>query len=255
MNGWNGLCNHISSLERVAVSFSGGFDSTVLLAAAVKALPDDHIAVFADVPMLSERQRRIAADVANEIGANIVTVRLGWDDVPDIRENTAERCYLCKKAIYSHVRGIASENGYSVCLDGENASDVSDERPGRRAASEFNILSPLKDLGIGREASRAMFNDLDLNVNVQKETCMATRFPSGTSFTDADLRMIEECEDVIRNISGVQQIRMRMSNGIANLFTSPDTIDLLTDNEDELRSILLKNGICDMNIDRKGYEG
>jgi len=242
-------------MGKVVVSFSGGFDSTVLLAAAVKMLPDDHIAVFADVPMLSERQRRIVADVADELGANMITVRLGWDDLPDIRKNTAERCYLCKKAIYSQVRRIASNNGYSMCLDGENASDVSDERPGRRAASEFEISSPLKDLGIGREASRTMFGDLDLNANVQKETCMATRFPAGTPFTDADLRMIEECEDIIRNISGVRQIRMRMNNGVANLFTAPDVIHLLMKKEDELRSILLKMGILDMNIDPKGYEG
>jgi len=100
-----------------------------------------------------------------------------------------------------------------------------------------------------------MFSDLNLNVNVQKETCMATRFPAGTRFNDADLRMIEECEDVIRNISGVRQIRMRMSNGTANLLTSPDAIHLLIGNEDELRSMLSEKGISDMNIDRKGYEG
>jgi len=242
-------------MKRVVISFSGGFDSTVLLAAAVKMLPDDHIAAFADVPMLSERQRRIAADVAKELEANIVTVQLGWNDMPGVRDNSGERCYLCKKAIYSIVRKIASDNGYDVCLDGENASDISDERPGRKAASEFDISSPMKDLGIGRETSRSMFRDLDLNVDVQKETCMATRFPVGTPFTGADLRLIEECEDLIRNISGVRQIRMRMNNGTANLLTSPDATYLLIRKEDELRSKLSKMGITTMHIDQNGYEG
>ena len=254
MNDWNDLCDHISAMGKVAVSFSGGFDSTVLLAAAVSVC-DDHVAVFADVPMLSERQRRIAASVAEGIGANIVTVRLRWHDMPGIMNNTEERCYICKKAIYSQVSRIASENGCDVCLDGENASDVSADRPGRRAASEFGILSPLKDLGIGRDASRGMFRDLGLNVNVQKETCMATRFPYGSPFTEMGLKRIEECEELIRQISGVNQIRMRMRDGAAYLLTSPETIRLLTENETKIRSALLTKGVTDVTVDLKGYEG
>jgi uncharacterized protein len=100
-----------------------------------------------------------------------------------------------------------------------------------------------------------MFRDLNLKVNVQKETCMATRFPYGSPFTGTDLKRIEECEDLIRQISGVSQIRMRVRDGAAYLLTSPETIRLLTENEAGIRSALLAKGVTDVNIDQKGYEG
>jgi uncharacterized protein len=240
-------------MGRVVVSFSGGVDSTVLLAAAANALPDDHIAVFADIPMLSERQRIIAMNVAEELGIDTVTVKLGWDDMPGVRENTSERCYHCKRAIYSVVRRIASENGYDICVDGENSSDKSDERPGRRAASEFSIMSPLRDLGIERDSVREMFTELGLRTDVQKETCMATRISTDTPFDDSDMRLIEECEDIIRKISGVRQIRMRMYDGSAHLFTSPECIGMLLRNKNVLEKELVRNGISAVNIDLDGY--
>ena len=185
---WGLLCERLSSMKKVAVSFSGGVDSTVLLAAVVKALPDDHVAVFADLPMLSERQRAITKSVAAELKADVRYVRLGWDDIPGVSDNTEERCYLCKRGIYSSVRRVAADNGIDVCIDGENASDDGGSRPGRRAAAEFGIVSPLKELGFTRGIVRRMFSDLRLNTDVQKETCMATRIPFGVPFDDDDIR-------------------------------------------------------------------
>jgi uncharacterized protein len=248
------LCDHLSVMKKVAVSFSGGIDSTVLLAAAAEALPDSHIAVFVDVPMLSERQRIIAKSITEELGVDTVTVKLEWGDMPGVRENTPERCYFCKRAIYSAVRRIASENCYDVCVDGENSSDNSNERPGRKAAAEFGIRSPLKELNIRRDTVREMFRELHLGTDVQKETCMATRIPSGTPFNESDMKLIEECEDIIRTVSGVRQIRMRMRDGCAYLLTYPDSIDMLLREEKELSRLLMKKGIPDMKIDMHGYE-
>jgi len=247
------LCGHLSKMDGIAVSFSGGVDSTVVLAAAMRALPDDHVAVFADVPMLSERQRRITMNVANELGANAVSVKLEWDDLPGIRDNTEERCYICKRGIYSAVRRIADDNGY-VCVDGENSSDRSEDRPGRRAAGEFGIISPLKELGFSRDAVRRMFSELRLTTDVQKETCMATRIPFGVPFGDADIRFIGECEELIREIAGVRQIRMRLRDGRAHLLTSPDSVRSLMEKEEELSSMLLKRGITAVVIDADGYK-
>jgi len=255
MKEWSLLCKHMASMKKAVVSFSGGIDSTVVLAAAVEVLPEDHIAVFADIPMLSTRQRIIAQNVAKKLGTEMITVKLKWEDMPGVRDNTSEKCYFCKKAIYSEVRRTASLNGYSVCLDGENISDRSEERPGRKAASEFGILSPLRSLEFERTVVRKMFDDLQLNIDVQKETCMATRIPEGVPFDDAAIRLIEECEEIIRNISLVGQIRMRLRDGCANLLTSPDTIDMLTAKKDELSSALFMKGIHEMRIDEKGYDG
>jgi uncharacterized protein len=242
-------------MDGVAVSFSGGVDSTVLLSAVTETLPDDHVAVFVDVPMLSERQRDIAVKVAKELNASMVTVKLGHDDMPHVKENTAERCYHCKRSIYSVVSRIASERGYKICVDGENFSDRDGERPGRKAAAEFNIVSPLKELKLEREDVERMFLSLRIRTDVQKETCLATRIPAGVPFDDIDLRHIEECENAIRNISGVRQIRMRLRDGHAELFTSPGTIRLLFENEKELSCALKEKGIRSVTINTEGYNG
>ena len=251
---WKRLCDHIRSTGGAAVSFSGGVDSTVVLAAAVAALPESHIAVFADIPMISERQRRIARNVAEELGARFVSVKISWDDMPGIRSNGNDRCYICKKAIYSAVKRIASDNSFKICVDGENSSDRDDERPGRKAAAELGIVSPLKELGIGRSSVRRMFEDLRIRTDVQKETCMATRLPQGSPFGENDIRHVEECEDIIRSISGVRQIRMRLRNGDAELLTSPGETFKLIRNEKKLSSALSQKGISSIYVNEKGYE-
>jgi len=243
------------SMKRVAVSFSVGVDSTVLLAAAADALPNDHIAVFADIALLSERQRKNSYDIAARLNANIVSIELSWDDMPFVRDNGADRCYHCKRAIYSAVERIASANGYDICVDGENLSDRPEERPGRRAAVEFGIRSPLKDLGIERDVVDKMLADLRLSVNIQKETCMATRLPQSVPFTEKDVRFVEECEDIIRSISGVRQIRMRLTDSRAQLLASPDETEMLVSNEEDISSALYKKGIRKICIDMNGYRG
>ena len=250
---WGALCDHISKMNGVAISFSGGTDSTVLLAAAVETLPDDHVAVFADVPMMSDRQRTLVRKITERLSANIVIVKLDWSDLPGVRENTEGRCYFCKKAIYGAIRNVASDNGFDICADGENSSDNGAERPGRKAAEEFGIVSPFKELGIGRDVVKRMLSDLRLDLDIVKETCSATRFPTGRAFTEDDVRHVEECEDLIRNVSGVKQIRMRISHDGVRLFTSPGEMGLLVRSEKELRSALSQKGVKNVLIDDIGY--
>jgi uncharacterized protein len=216
-------------------------------------LPNDHIAIFADIPLLSERQRTTALNVAKELNAKYVVAELCWDRLPGVRENTEERCYHCKRAIYHAVTRIGYDSCFTIFADGENASDDPNERPGRKAAKEFKIVSPLKDLGFSRDIVKKMFSDLHLRTDVQKETCLATRFPYNVTLNDAELRIAEECEELIREISGVKLIRMRVNGKNAKLLALPSEIALLIAEEEKLRSALRSKGLLDVTIDKIGY--
>ncbi|MFA6804242.1 MAG: hypothetical protein WCR24_07135, partial [Candidatus Methanomethylophilaceae archaeon] len=214
----DGLCK----MGNVAVCFSGGLDSTVLLANAIDALPDSHLAVMIDMPILSERQRCAAIRIADFLGTRLITVRLSWKDLVELMDNGPERCYYCKKAIYSNVRRVAEEHGFTNIAAGENIDDKETERPGRRAGTEESIINPLLDLGIGRSVIEETVKKMGLPVCMIKDTCMATRFPTDMPIDEEKVRMAEDCERTIRMNTGVRQLRIKFREEEAVLLTDPD---------------------------------
>ena len=258
------LKEYIKGTEKIAVAYSGGFDSTLLLKLMTDILGENCIGVFVDSPLSSQRQRDAADRIASEIDAHVVQVRIGdrrcgevGDDAEimnNVFENGPERCYFCKTLIYGKVRETALSFGADVCLDGENSDDKEDERPGRRAAGEFRIRSPFRDLGIGKKDIVDAVRSLGLTETIVKDTCMATRIPSCTAFSEFDLRFVENCEELIRQISGVFQVRMRLSSEKATILTAPDEIQKLIGSRDRLFSELRKMDL-DPVIDTKGYTG
>ena len=259
MNIRSELMKYINGTEKAAVAYSGGFDSTLLLKLMTDILGENCIGVFVDSPLLSQRQRDAAESIASDIGARVVHVRIGEaDDDAEIMKNVfrngPDRCYFCKTLIYGKVREAASSFGTEVCLDGENSDDKEDERPGRRAAREFGIRSPFRDLGIGKQEIVETVGSLDISETIVKDTCMATRIPSGTVFNEFDLRFIENCEEMVRHISGVSQVRLRLSYDKATIFTAPDEIRKLNDSKDRLFFELRNLGL-DPVVDMNGYVG
>ena len=244
---------YLDGYDGVAVAYSGGVDSTVLLNIVSKRFPNKHVGVFVDSPLLSRRQRDSALRTASLIGAKTVIVKLDWNDLENIMKNGRERCYHCKRAIYSVVREIADDLHISVCVDGENSDDKPDERPGRRAAIEFSMKSPFCDLKIQRKDIVSYLNGMKLPDVVVKDTCMATRIPVGTPFSYEDLRNVEKYESVVRDVSGVNQIRVRLSGRDAVLYTSPSEICLLRERENELKREFSSFGLS-LKIDFEGYK-
>ena len=248
------LRKYVRGTEKAAVAYSGGFDSTLLLKLMTDILGKDCVGVFVDSPLLSQRQRGAADAIASEIGARVVRVRVDDERVMEkVFRNDPERCYFCKTLIYGEVRKVASDLGIDVCLDGENSDDKEDERPGRRAAREFGIRSPFRDLGIRKQDVVDAVSSLNLSERIVKDTCMATRIPSGTVFSEMDLRFIENCEEIIRQTSGVFQVRMRLSDK-ATILTAPDEIRKLIDSRDLLFPLLRNMGLEPV-IDMNGYTG
>lgn len=245
---------YLSSKGKVAVAYSGGFDSTLLLSIAAEALPDGHLGVFVDSPLISQRQRDSAFRIADSLGLRIAVVRLEWEDMPGVEENGPERCYHCKRAIYRAVRKAASDNGIDVCIDGENADDLYADRPGRKAAKESGMISLLSDLGIGRVDVERMVRSMDIPETIVKDTCMATRIMVGIPLSEEGMRFVEDCESFVRNVTGVKQLRMRLSGKDATLLTSPEEIPLLVSKEAVLAEEFGKKGL-NIVIDEIGYTG
>jgi len=248
------LQEYIKGTEKAAIAYSGGFDSTLLLKLMTDLLGGNCVGVFVDSPLLSQRQRDAADRTASEIGARIIRVNADEDITKDVFRNDPERCYFCKTLIYGKVREVASDLSIDICFDGENSDDVEGERPGRRAARELGIKSPFRDLGIGKQDIIDAVASLGISERIIKDTCMATRIPSGTAFNEMDLRFIENCEELIRQISGVFQVRMRLSSDTATILTAPDEIQKLIDSRDRLFSVLQNMGLEPI-IDMNGYTG
>ena len=253
MNGFDEVCKFLGNMDSAVLAFSGGFDSSYLAEACVRSI-DDITAVFVDMPMVSRRQRSEAERIANAIGIPFMVAEVGWKDMPGVQANGADRCYHCKRAVYSAVRTIAVELGTGNCICGDNYDDLSQNRPGHRAAVELFIFRPLEALKIGREEIVEHVRCKDWSAGLVKDTCLSTRIPCGTVITDAVLRDVEEWEAFIRNTAGVAQVRFRCYGDGALVQTSPEELDLLRGAWDEIESRAVQKGIS-LRIDPEGYKG
>lgn len=237
--------------DRIVVAYSGGADSTALM--WMLSHRSDCVGVFVDSPLLSERLRRIALSNAEHLGLNVIVKRIDWNELGNAALNDGSRCYHCKKAIYRRVRDVADGMDVTTCVDGENADDLSDDRPGRVAAREFGVISPLSSLGIGRGEIESVLSKIDLKERIVKDTCMATRIPFGTPICEDIMRRVESLEDRVRKITNVDQLRVRIVDDTAKIQTSFTEIPKLFAKDDELNDMFVEN-MLKMTIDKEGYE-
>jgi uncharacterized protein len=240
---------HLHSLGRVAIAFSGGVDSSVLLHAAVRELGPGAVGVIADSPSLPRRELAEARDVARAIGARLVEVRTHEMDDARYRENSGDRCYFCKSALFNAMAPWAREQGFRALAFGEIADDLLDDRPGAIAAREFGVVAPLSAARFSKDDVRRYAREAGLSVSEKPSSaCLASRLPVGSAVTRERLARIEACEDLLRSL-GLRQVRVRDHGDRARVEVGRDEIDLARERWSEITRSLAGHGFASAELD------
>jgi uncharacterized protein len=219
---YNQLKARIASLPSLAVAFSGGVDSTLLLAAAVEVLGNRTLALTADSPLHPARETRAAVDIAGRLQVRHIVVRTEEMKQPDFRANTRDRCYICKKMIFRDLMSQAEARGIHHLAHGVNQDDLSDYRPGLKAAKEMRVLAPLLDVRLTKAEVRLLVKAQGLpNWNRPAMACLASRIPYDTALTREMLARVEAAEDVLDDL-GFSGGRVRCHGDVARLELSSE---------------------------------
>ncbi|MBI3910384.1 MAG: ATP-dependent sacrificial sulfur transferase LarE [Armatimonadetes bacterium] len=201
----------------VVVGFSGGIDSTLVAAAAHQALGDRALAVIAQSASYPRAELDLAVAIARERGWNVRITDTDELLNPDYARNDPTRCYFCKTELFTHLKAIADAEGYAYIAYGANLDDMADFRPGHRAAREWNVRSPLYEVGLTKPEIRAAARQMGLpNWDKPAAACLSSRIPYGTPVTTETLARIEAAEDVLRSL-GLRQFRVRHHDTVARV--------------------------------------
>ena len=207
----------LASLGSVLVAYSGGVDSAFLGITAKRVLGDRSICVTADSPSYPDRHRDLAIGTARAFQLHHEMVRTSEVDNPEYRANPANRCYYCKHELYSKLTAIARARGFNAVADGSNADDRGDYRPGRQAAREFGVVSPLDDVGLTKDEIRELARRAGMATwDEPASACLSSRIPYHSEVTEEKLRTIEAAEGVLRSL-GFRVCRVRHHDTIARL--------------------------------------
>jgi len=249
------LKDSIRGLGSVAIAYSGGVDSTFLLKVAADVLGNKVIAITAKSTTYPEREFKEAVKYIGDIGAKHIVIISEELEIEGFAKNPIDRCYFCKKELFSKVRKVADDNNINAVLDGSNADDVSDYRPGMKAANELKVISPLKDAGLTKDNIRELSKRLGLPTwNKPAFACLSSRFPYGNEITVEKLSMVERAEQFLLDL-GFRQIRVRHHGDIARVEVNVEerskffNIEMMDKVANELKSI----GFKYVTLDLLGY--
>jgi uncharacterized protein len=212
----------LSTLDSIVVAYSGGVDSAYLAWAANRARPGQVLAITADSPSYPRRHREIAEAIARDFRLPHEFINTAELDRPEYRANPANRCYYCKTELYEHLSVLARERGFAVVVDGSNADDRGDYRPGRQAAREFGVRSPLDEAGLTKPEIRELARRAGLPIwDEPASACLSSRIPYQSEVTEGKLAMIEQAEEAVRAL-GFRVFRVRHHDTLARLEIARD---------------------------------
>ncbi len=247
------LCVSIEKLEKLAVAFSGGVDSTFLIKIAKECLGDSLVAITVNAPYIAEWEIDEARALTSSLGVRHHFIELGISD--QILNNPEDRCYKCKKIVFSKIIEFAANEGFPTVADGSNADDKKDYRPGMKALDELEVKSPLLENDITKEEIRSWSKSFGLETwDKPPYACLLTRLPYNTIVDFKSLEMIERAEKTIIDL-GIRAIRVRKHGDIARLEIGKEEMNKILNLElmSEIAELLKAIGFEYVTLDMGGY--
>ena len=247
------LIAYLSKLGDAAVAFSGGVDSTFLLKAACDALDERVTALTIKSPYIPNWEIEEAIENAGKLG--VVHMIIEAPLTNEIIHNPENRCYICKRFIFSKLREIADEKGFRNLIDGTNSDDSSGSRPGMKALKELHVLSPLKENGFGKQEIRRLSRILGLPTwEKPAYACLLTRIPYNTSVEESVLRRIEKAEGFLIGLD-IKAVRVRVHGDIARIEVDPTLIKKIVEGDlyKKINKYFKGLGFKYVTLDLEGY--
>jgi len=249
------LVGQLRGLSSLIVAYSGGVDSAYLAWAAARELGPHALAVTADSPSYPARHRRLALETARQFGLRHEIIRTDEMARPAYRANDFDRCYHCKHELYTRLTDLARERGFEAVADGSNADDDGDYRPGRAAARQFGVISPLDQAGLTKDDIRALARAAGLPIwNEPASACLSSRIPYRSDVTDEKLRAVESAEEAVRAL-GFRVVRVRHYGELARVELGQSELMRAAEpgTAQAIRRALRAVGFALVEIDPRGY--